>query len=60
LKYLSIRSLPAGSTPTASIFSYALDVKEIYTLKRKGGGPPLIYFKGFDDLAAEMGSLVSD
>ena len=49
-----------GSTPTASIFSHALDVKEIYTLKRYGDGPPLVYLKGLDNLAAEMGSLVSD
>ncbi len=46
--------------PPPPYFSQALGDKEIHTLESQGAGRPLVYFKGLDDIAGEMGSLVSD
>ena len=47
-----------GSTPTASMFSHALEAKEFYTGKWGGDdGRPLIYFKGLRRTSFSNGKL---
>ena len=49
--------------PPPPYFSQAPEAKEIYSRKVRqgwGAGRPLVYFKGLDDIAGEMGSLVSE